>query len=50
VAAGVAWWVMVPLVVAGLSIVSMPKYIALWPRARKGVLSLSGGNDRAVDV
>jgi hypothetical protein len=28
---GVAWWVTVPLVVAGLSIVSMPKYVALWP-------------------
>jgi hypothetical protein len=24
--AGVTWWVTVPLVVAGLSIVSMPKY------------------------
>ena len=33
--AGVAWWVTVPLVVAGLSIVSMPKYVALWPRARE---------------
>jgi hypothetical protein len=33
--AGVAWWVTVPLVVAGLSIVSMPKYIALWPRVRE---------------
>jgi hypothetical protein len=33
--AGVGWWVTVPLVVAGLSIVSMPKYIALWPRARE---------------
>ena len=32
---GVAWWVTVPLVVAGLSIVSMPKYVALWPRARE---------------
>jgi hypothetical protein len=32
--AGVAWWVTVPLVVAGLSIVSMPKYIALRTRAR----------------
>ena len=25
----------VPLVVAVLSIVSMPKYVALWPRARE---------------
>jgi hypothetical protein len=32
---GVAWWVTVPVVVAGLSIVSMPKYVALWPRARE---------------
>ena len=31
---GVAWWVTIPLVVAGLSIASLPKYIALWPRAR----------------
>jgi hypothetical protein len=27
-------WVVVPLLVAGLSISSLPKYIALWPRAR----------------
>jgi hypothetical protein len=33
--AGVAWWVTVPLVVAGLSVVSMPKYVGLWPRARE---------------
>ena len=33
--AGVAWWVTVPLVGAGLSIVSMPEYVALWPRARE---------------
>ena len=33
--AGVAWWVTVPLVVVGLSIVSMPKYVALWPRAQE---------------
>ena len=33
--AGVPWWMTVPLVVVGLSIVSMPKYVALWPRARE---------------
>jgi hypothetical protein len=27
------WIVVVPLAVAGLSISSLPKYIALWPRA-----------------
>ena len=32
--AGVAWWVVVPLVMAGLSVSSLPKYIELWPRAR----------------
>ena len=32
---GLAWWVTVPLVVTGLSIVSMPKYVALWPRAQE---------------
>ena len=32
---GVAWRVTVPLVVAGLSMSSLPKYIALWPRARE---------------
>lgn len=31
---GVPWWVTVPLMVAGLSISSLPKYIELWPRAR----------------
>ena len=48
--AGVAWWVTVPLVVAGLSIVSMPKYVALWPRAREVGAELEWWNDRAVDV
>ena len=33
--AGLAWWVTIPLVVAGLSIVSIAKYVALWPRARE---------------
>jgi hypothetical protein len=32
---GVRWWVTVPLVVAGLSIASIPKFVALWPRARE---------------
>lgn len=31
---GVPWWVVVPLVMAGLSIGSLPKYIELWPPAR----------------
>ena len=31
---GVAWWVVLPLTVAGLSISSLPKYIELWPRAK----------------
>lgn len=30
---GVAWWVAVPLCVAGLSISSLPKYVRLWPKA-----------------
>jgi len=30
---GVAWWIVVPLTVAGLSVSSLPKYIGLWPRA-----------------
>jgi hypothetical protein len=34
-AGGVPWWVVVPLTLAGLSIASFPKYIALWPRARR---------------
>ena len=33
-AAGGAWWMFIPLCVAGLSISSLPKYISLWPRAR----------------
>ena len=32
--AGMAWWIALPLAVAGLSISSLPKYISLWPRAR----------------
>lgn len=31
---GVAWWVAVPLAIAGLSISSLPKYVELWPRVR----------------
>ena len=31
---GVAWWVVVPLTLAGLTASSMRKYIELWPRAR----------------
>ncbi len=31
---GVAWWVVVPLTMAGMSMSSLPKYIELWPRAR----------------
>ena len=27
---GVAWWIVVPLTVAGLSVSSLPKYIGLW--------------------
>ena len=30
----VPWWVTVPLVMGGLSISSLPKYVELWPRAR----------------
>ena len=29
-----AWWIFIPLGVAGLSIVSLPKYLDLWPRSR----------------
>jgi hypothetical protein len=32
---GLAWWVGVPLSVAGLSISSLPKYVHLWPKARE---------------
>ncbi len=31
---GLTVWIVVPLTVAGLSISSLPKYVALWPRAR----------------
>ena len=31
---GVRWWVVVPLVLGGLSLSSLPKYLELWPRAR----------------
>jgi hypothetical protein len=34
-AGGVQAWVAVPLTLAGLSIASLPKYAALWPRARR---------------
>jgi hypothetical protein len=33
-AGGVQWWVVLPLTLAGLSITSLPKYVAFWPRAR----------------
>ena len=33
--AGVSAWIAVPLLVAGLSVSSLPKYIALWPRAER---------------
>ena len=33
-ATGLSPWIAIPLAVAGLSISSIPKYIALWPRAR----------------
>ena len=33
-AGGLGAWIVLPLTVAGLSISSLPKYIALWPRAR----------------
>jgi hypothetical protein len=32
---GVAWWVVVPLTLAGLSVSSLLKYIELWPRAER---------------
>jgi hypothetical protein len=31
---GVSGWIAVPLATAGLSISSLPKYVALWPRVR----------------
>jgi len=34
-AGGLNWWVVVPLTLAGLSIASLPKYAALWPRVRR---------------
>jgi hypothetical protein len=34
-AGGVSGWIVVPLTVAGLSISSVPKFVALWPRARR---------------
>lgn len=30
-----SWLVVLPMVLAGLSIASLPKYISLWPRARE---------------
>lgn len=33
--AGLSAWIAVPLMTAGLSISSLPKYIALWPKARR---------------
>jgi hypothetical protein len=32
---GVSAWVTVPLGVSGLTISSLPKYVELWPRARR---------------
>ena len=32
---GLSVWIVVPLTVAGLLISSLPKYIALWPRAHQ---------------
>ncbi len=32
---GVRWWIVWPLMVAALSISSLPKYVALWPRAQE---------------
>ena len=31
----VAWWIIVPLTLAGLSVSSLPKYIELWQRAER---------------
>jgi len=31
---GVPWWLAVPLATIGLSISSLPKYLAMWPRVR----------------
>jgi hypothetical protein len=31
---GTAWWLVLPLTVAGLSISSLSKYVELWPRAK----------------
>ena len=33
--AGVEVWVVVPMLVAGLSISSLPKYVAIWPIAQR---------------
>jgi hypothetical protein len=33
--AGLSAWIVMPMTVAGLSISSLPKYVALWPRAAK---------------
>ena len=34
-AAGLQWWIGLPLCIAGLSISALPKYIEMWPRARE---------------
>jgi hypothetical protein len=34
-AAGISAWVVVPLLVAGLSISSLPQHIGFWPRAQR---------------
>ena len=33
--AGVEVWIVVPLLVVGLSIASLPKYVAVWPLAQR---------------
>ena len=45
-AAGLAWWIVLPLSVAGLSISSLPKYVQLWSRGRCGKNVV--GNGRAL--
>ena len=47
---GVAWWIVVPLATAGLSISSLPKYVELWPRVRAAGAEWEGWKTVALSI
>jgi hypothetical protein len=47
---GVAWWIVVPLATAGLSISSLPKYVELWPRMRAAGAEWEGWKTVALSI